>query len=254
MINRIQPFLNKLIPTNLAFKGLQKLDPRIGKFLNLAGAAYGTDVALDFLRDKFDTESSKATQQNTKSKLGTGQLRPDEEAAYQQIANSKQIPNLLMSAGKTAAGIAGGAGLAGLGAQVLGGLSQGQEEIPMAGPTTDPLKIFEATYPDIAMALANTMQQGQSPQAAAGILKTSSAFGKKVKDLEKEVGRNFVDFVSELFQGMQKQGQQSPQRQIEQQSNPNQPQGQQMAGNGQQTRTNSLDQQIMAALDRILKM
>ena len=108
---------------------------------------------------------------------------------------------------------------------------------------SNPLQDFETNYPDIAQALANTMKQGQSPDAAAGILKTSSSFGKKVKELEKSVGKNFVDYVLELF-GTQSGSMQQPQQMQQQQ--PQQKQGQQQGGN--------IDQELMAALDKILKM
>lgn len=67
-----------------------------------------------------------------------------------------------------------------------------------------------------------TIQNGQTPQAAAGILKTSTSLGKMVKKLEKETGKNFVDYVLELFGpqggGMQQQGQ--PQQQMQPQQQP----------------------------------
>lgn len=230
MINRILPLLNKLLPNDIAFKGLQKLDPRIGRFLNIAGAAYGADAALDFLRNKF--QGSPQVDQS--------QMRPEEQAAQAQIANSRQLPNFIMG---TAKGIAGGAGLAGLGAQALGSITD--QEIPMGGPTDNPIKKFQDSYPDIANALISTMQQGQPPQAAAAILKGSSAFAKEVKKIEKEVGKNFVDYITDIF-GTPEDYTPKPSGSM---GIPTQP-----AQQPQQMQGNNLDDQLMMALDKILKM
>lgn len=109
-----------------------------------------------------------------------------------------------------------------------------------------PLQEFEQTYPDIAQAMSNLINQGQSPQAAAAILKQSTPFSSKIKRLEKDVGKNFVDYVLELMGGNAGQMQQpSAQQQVAQ------PQAQQMEP--QQSR-GSADEALLAALDKILKM
>jgi uncharacterized alpha-E superfamily protein len=76
----------------------------------------------------------------------------------------------------------------------------------------NPLQEFETNYPDIAQALQGYIQQGQSPDAAAAILKSSTPFGKKIQDLEKSVGKNFIDYVLELFGNPQQQISQQPQQ------------------------------------------
>jgi hypothetical protein len=76
----------------------------------------------------------------------------------------------------------------------------------------NPLQEFETNYPDIAQALNGYIQQGQSPDAAAAILKSSTPFGKKIQDLEKSVGKNFIDYVLELFGNPQQQISQQPQQ------------------------------------------
>lgn len=110
--------------------------------------------------------------------------------------------------------------------------------------TNDPLKFFETNYPDVAAALAKTMQNGQSPEAAAAILKTSTPFGKEVKKIEKETDKNFVDYILELF-GNQGQQMQQPKQQM---------QGQQQMQQSSQQQGSGVDAQLMAALDKILKM
>ncbi len=119
-----------------------------------------------------------------------------------------------------------------------------QEQVQQSNPLQD----FETTYPDIAAALAKTIQNGQSPDAAAAILKTSTPFGKEVKKIEKETGKNFVDYILELFGNRgQQQGQQMQQPQQQMQGQ------QQMQQSGQQ-QGSGVDAQLMAALDKILKM
>lgn len=234
MINRILPLLNRIVPNNISFKGLQKLDPRIGRFLNIAGAAYGADAAVDFLRNKFQGDSQ----------TNTSQMRPEEAAAQAQIANSRELPNFLMGTGKA---LAGGAGLASIGAQALDTLGSTDDQI-QKGVFQDPIQVFQETYPDIASALARTIQNGQNPEAAAAILKQSTAFSKEIKKLEKEIGKNFVDYVLELFGPTPKPtlGQQQPQQGAQPQMGQQIMQGQQPPGN--------MDQEILAALDKILKM
>lgn len=109
---------------------------------------------------------------------------------------------------------------------------------------SNPLQDFETNYPDIASALSRTIQNGQSPDAAAAILKNSSSFSRDVKKLEKEVGKNFIDYVLELFGNQSQQ----PQQQVQQEPQISQEmQGQPQQGGG-------VDAQLMAALDKILKM
>lgn len=175
--SRVLPLLSKYIPGEMMRKGLSKIDPKIGGFVEGAlNNGYSLDDVRSYMEGKFSESEPKM-----------------------------------------------------------------QESKPI-----DPLQSFETTYPDIASALARTMQNGQSPDAAAAILKNSSSFAKDIKKLEKETGKNFIDYVLELFgnRGQQQQPQQQMQQQPEMQQQI-QPQGQ--LGGG-------VDAQLMAALDKILKM
>lgn len=129
------------------------------------------------------------------------------------------------------------------------GEKEPHEKVEEPAKKGNPLQDFETNYPDLAQGLMNTIQNGQSPEAAAGILKTSTALGKQVKKLEKEIGMNFVDYVLQLFgpQGGGMQQQQQPQQQQQMGAQPQQ-QGQPQAQGG------NVDQELMAALDKILKM
>jgi hypothetical protein len=121
-------------------------------------------------------------------------------------------------------------------------LGQGDKNKEEKKSFINPIQDFESTYPKIAQALANTMKNGQTPEAAAAILKNSSSFSGDIRKLEKEIGKNFIDYVTEIFGSMQQQA--APQQM--QQEQPQAEQTQQANG--------GIDQQIMAALDRILKM
>lgn len=188
-VGRILPFLNKSIPLDLMQKGINKINPKIGKFINGAlGEGYDLEEIREFLNDKLQPGNSI-------------------DNSGQETDEKRHI---------------------------------------------NPLQNFETNYPDIAGALARTMQNGQSPQAAAAILKQSTPFSKSIKKLESEVGKNFVDYVLELFGP---QTQQNPQGggQMNQPMQPQMGQPQPQQGMAQQD-SGGLDQQIMAALDKILKM
>jgi hypothetical protein len=57
---KIAPFLSKYIPQDLAIKGLNKIDPRFGKFFSKAmSAGKSFDEAKDFISGKMDEETEK---------------------------------------------------------------------------------------------------------------------------------------------------------------------------------------------------
>ena len=101
MIQRLLPFLNKLVPTALAVKGLGKIDPRLEKFFGAAAASgYTADSALDFVRNKIEgrTGANMAEEQRLDQGMARGTLRPDEAASRQLMAESNRIPNALQNA------------------------------------------------------------------------------------------------------------------------------------------------------------
>lgn len=106
MINRIIPLLNKYIPTALAFKGIQKINPKLQKFASGAIAAgYTTDQVVDYLRNRMSGERDEDFGQ-----------RPEEQASKAQVQNSKQLPQALQAGASLAGGALGGlAGLASMG-------------------------------------------------------------------------------------------------------------------------------------------
>lgn len=181
LANKILPLLSSHIPTNIMQKGLSKINPKLGAFIEQADEmGFGIDEVRDFLKNKvLPPEPPKKEQQQTQQ--------------------------------------------------------------------TNPLQDFETNYPELARGLMATIQQGQPPQAAAAVIKNSSALRKQVDQLEKDTGKNFVDYILELFGP-----QQTSQGQVQQPSQ--QPQQIQQAQGQQGQQGSGMDQQLMAALDKILKM
>jgi hypothetical protein len=132
---------------------------------------------------------------------------------------------------------------------------QGQNQTVQGGQ--DPYQIIDQYSPTVSDFLRQKITGGQPPQSAAAIAKqpSSSGIDREVKSIEKTTGKNFVDWISELF-GQQGGGQpQAPQQQI------NRPPGQaQSYGTGpgqtppQPQGGNNQDAAIMAALEKIMKM
>lgn len=119
ILNRVMPFLNKYIDPDLAVKGLNKIDPRFGKFVSGAlGQGMSIEDIGSFIKEKAtgeksQEESKKPQQQQNlieehapevyeilKDRIGQG-LKP--LAAAYQIAKegkfSKQIADLQKKAG-----------------------------------------------------------------------------------------------------------------------------------------------------------
>ncbi len=64
-IGRVMPFLNELIPQSLAIKGLSKVDPRFGKFINTVLDNGGSfDEAKEFIREKAESSKPKPDQRS----------------------------------------------------------------------------------------------------------------------------------------------------------------------------------------------
>lgn len=60
VLNRVLPFLNKNIPTELARKGLERIDPRFGKFINGAvNNGQTVEGAMDFIKNKIAPEEEQ---------------------------------------------------------------------------------------------------------------------------------------------------------------------------------------------------
>lgn len=64
-INRVLPFLSKYIPEDLAIKGLNKVDPRYGSFIQKAlGAGQTFEEIKDFIGSKIEDEEKKSPKED----------------------------------------------------------------------------------------------------------------------------------------------------------------------------------------------
>src|SRR6185437_1249107 len=59
-LKKVLPFLNNLIPGELMRKGLSKVNPDIGKFVDTAlNNGYGLDEIRNFMSEKFNKRNSE---------------------------------------------------------------------------------------------------------------------------------------------------------------------------------------------------
>lgn len=185
MINKILPLLNHLIPAGLAYKGLQQVDPRIGKFLGYATAAgYGTNQIIDFLRSEFSGQG-----QNDSN------LRPDEQAT-KTILEQQRRPVDLLKKGAVAAASLGAGGLgAGLGAAAVDSLLPSDQAPVEAAPiqiTT--IEDLKEPYPVLYDRVVARLQKGGDPRdifndiysaSPMDVIKFKSETGIDLRDLIK---------------------------------------------------------------------
>lgn len=115
----------KYLPASLGIKALQKINPKFKNFFASA-AAYGIDTnrALNYLTDRFESDSQRAYKNQLDRADSQGSIRPDEAASRAQISN-QEIPGRVL---KSAASIISGGLLGG------GGEDEEQEENKLQGP------------------------------------------------------------------------------------------------------------------------
>lgn len=228
MINKILPLLNRLVPPAMAFKGLQKIDPRIGKFLtNSVSYGYGLDQSLDYLRNRFSPEEEPRT----------GNLNPQEKAG-KRIVEQSQLPGKVA---KNAAqlGIAAGVGTGAI-PMVLGNLfaDDDEKEAQISSKNNspqNPLQALSQFSPELAEFMDKHMQTGRSPQEAAAVAYQIPQFKSIIDKIYKKTNKNFIDLVNELF-GSQTQSAQSSPQQMQPESSQRQP------GPGQQALLQAIQQ------------
>ena len=109
MIQKILPFLNKLVPAGIAYKGLEKVDPNLRRFFKGAFlTGFSVDQAVDFLRNKAQNANMVDEEGRILNKKGKGSARPDELATLQKIRKQKGAEDALASGVSLGAGAAGG--------------------------------------------------------------------------------------------------------------------------------------------------
>lgn len=225
MINRILPFLSQFIPGALAVKGLSKVDPRLSKFFsNAAAAGYGTDAALNFLKNKLTPSASAGEQQRLQQGSEQGTLRPDEAASLQNIRQSQAPTNAIQK---------GVSALTGIGAGMVTDQPSPQEP-QQQGKTQqqimDPMQALQE-FPELIQFIQQEQSRGENAASIASKARKSVRLGTFVNVLEQKAGEAFENMLARLIgQGEGQQGMPSSQQ------------------------GNQADTAILAALDKILKM
>ena len=106
MAARLMPFLNKLIPAGLAVKGISKLNPKLGAFIqNAVGTGYAAETALDYIRDKMSPSGSTSERNRLE---GSSSLTPQEESARGKRRQEGAVGSALGGALGLASGLEGG--------------------------------------------------------------------------------------------------------------------------------------------------
>lgn len=142
--SRLLPLLGEFVPMELAMKGINKIAPKVGDFLQ-RGQKAGLDLrdGFDFIKNQIEKSSERKEERESKS---------------------------------------------------------------------NPFQNFENEFPRLSEALNKIVEQGQPAEAAAAILKNASWAKSDINKLEKNVGKNFVDFVKEMFGSPQNQTVRQPQQ------------------------------------------
>lgn len=182
--SRLLPLLGEFVPMELAMKGINKIAPKVGDFLQ-RGQKAGLDLrdGLDFLKNQIE----RSAERKEESKI-------------------------------------------------------------------NPFQNFENEFPRLSEALNRIVEQGQPAEAAAAILKNASWAKSDINKLEKNVGKNFVDFVKEMFGSPQNQTIKQPQQmssQVMQEMGMNPMSSNQQMGNNQGSGGNQMLAQLF---DKIMSM
>lgn len=209
MIDRIAPLLNKVVPTALAVKGIQKVNPRLGKFLTSAVASgFGMDEAIDFLRNRFGNQQGEKFKAQLQEKGRQGKLRPDEEAAQESIRQSERTPNAIGTGARLGATLAGGIG--GLVSSALLGedsqQAQSTEQQQEQPQSKDPLELLQGYSPELVDFIKNNTQN-KTIEESVSLAKKNTKLAPIIEKIEKELGKDLLSIIREMF------GQQSYQTQ-----------------------------------------
>lgn len=133
----------KYLPASIARKALVKVNPKFANYFSKV-VAYGLDTnrALDYLSDRFESESQKSYKDQLRSRESQGLLRPDEMVSKGQLEREEMPGKALRSA------LAFGTG------GLLGGFGSDEQQ-PASQTEEDPR----------AAAIAKFQQRQQRPQS-----------------------------------------------------------------------------------------
>lgn len=232
MTVRIGALLNKLVPEDLAIKGLSKIDPRIKKFFaNSVSSGLGATAALNFLRNKFENPTIEAEKSRLKEGVKAGTLRPDERASYQEMRENDLRGNTLKQVATTSAALAGGPVVASLANMIPKGKSSEESKSTNVG---QPENIIAEYFPELHQFIVGHLNQGRSHEEAGALAQAQQKFQSPIKKLEKDTGSRFSQILRQVYAGSPSQSQTTIQ-----------PQQSQSGGSGQRVQQM---QQILQAL------
>lgn len=205
MISKIMPLLNRLIPSDLAKKALEKKIPGLSKFFaGTAGAGYSLDSALDYIRDQFEQIPEKG-------------LRPDQAASMKRVQQGA-IPGKALSKIPKAAMGAATAGLTGaaVGAipEVIGNLFQNapdqqpqkqgselsRESLTQQFEEAKKNQSLQQIAPDIAQEIDFDLSSGLTlDDAIENIRGQPQIHGKAISNLERNLKMPFPEIVKQFY-------------------------------------------------------
>ena len=140
MLKQILALTNHLVPSYLAAKGLERLNPRLKDFITGASAAgFATDQIIDYIREESESPGQRGEKARLERGRAQGTLRPDERAAQTQIAQA-ELPGAVAQKGVAlGAGLLTG-GLGDIGAQAVQGMNAGPspQQPPQQGMASPP--------------------------------------------------------------------------------------------------------------------
>ena len=292
LVSRALPFLNKALPMGIASQGLSKIDPRIKNFIQSSLAAgYTMDTVLDFVRDKFQGESSKKIKAGLEQRESSRRARPDERSALASIRQSSEPGDILQTGVGIATGL--GAGMLGMGegqpqqqqavqpsevmpaedqSRMLGQQQQMQQlqgppaeqpmqqpegPIPMGSKGQAPmvgnvLNLLASYDQELSDVVGAQMGQGADAQQLASHLKQSSRFKGAISRLEKDTVSSFEKLLSSLMNFQKPKTREEALGAFRQKMmNRNAMQGQQAPQAQQQSGGNEA---LMAAINKIMSM
>lgn len=160
LIAKMAPYLKQGIGATVALSGLQRVDPKIKRFIEgSVVAGYGADNIIEFLRNQTVSEGKRAGESRLQERTAQGTARPDEMATNETFSQGRKGRDL---AGQ-AAGVAGGIG--GLLASISGGGGQQPITPEVLGPEQQQLAPEQLGVPQEQRQLpAPNQQLGVQPE------------------------------------------------------------------------------------------
>lgn len=165
----------KYLPASVARKALEKVSPKFGDYFARA-AAFGVDVnrAVDFLSDRFQSDSQKQYKEQLQRGAQNNTLRPDEMLSRSEMRNQALPAKFLKTVGSFATGAV-------LGSNKEKNLPTIQEE--KNTDNTNQEKKASIIQPKNAQEAVRQYNARQKPQSAIDQLKTQydQAYGQNVQ-------------------------------------------------------------------------